>query len=109
MSRVCTYCGTSQLPAGYDRYGTVYECLKKGIGVGLYQERRKWQREMGYRVDPSYVSPCPREDNRLRVTHKSKNKSRTNKKNKSRTNKKNDRSSSRKRRLNKSRKRSHKD
>lgn len=30
------YCGTDLLlPDGYSRYGTRYECLKKGIGVGL--------------------------------------------------------------------------
>jgi len=31
------YCGTSEiLPIGYDGFGTSYDCLRKGVGVGLY-------------------------------------------------------------------------
>ncbi len=31
------YCGkASSLPSGYDRKGSPYECMRKGIGVGLY-------------------------------------------------------------------------
>jgi hypothetical protein len=30
-----TYCGTKQLlPDTYTRFGTSYECLRKGVGVG---------------------------------------------------------------------------
>jgi len=44
--KVKKYCGNSEeLPDGYDRYGTRYECMKIGVGVGLYvipeQKRRK--------------------------------------------------------------------
>ena len=28
------YCGLQKLPNDYDRYGSVTECLQKGIGVG---------------------------------------------------------------------------
>lgn len=31
------YCGTQvQLPDGYDSRGTRYQCLRKGIGIGLH-------------------------------------------------------------------------
>ncbi len=62
MSRrriVCKYCGPSPiLPAGYDIFGTPYDCLRSGIGAGKYGERRTWQRRLGVRVDPDYHSPC---------------------------------------------------
>lgn len=29
------YCGLSILPQSYDRYGTRFECMKKGVGVGM--------------------------------------------------------------------------
>lgn len=32
-----TYCGTSQiLPNGYVNFATPSECLRKGVGVGMY-------------------------------------------------------------------------
>jgi len=31
------YCGNdNELPGGYDGFGTRYDCLRKGIGVGIY-------------------------------------------------------------------------
>lgn len=35
------YCGTNaELPNDdYERHGTSYECLRKGVGVGLYLQR----------------------------------------------------------------------
>jgi hypothetical protein len=30
------YCGDKELPIGYDRYGSRYQCLRRGVGVGLY-------------------------------------------------------------------------
>ena len=34
-NRVRLYCGTNEnIPEGYLRFGTPYECLKSGIGVG---------------------------------------------------------------------------
>lgn len=42
------YCGDGDIPAKsktdnvvYTRKGTGYECMKKGIGVGIHQERKK--------------------------------------------------------------------
>jgi len=55
----CRYCGpNASIPPGYDRRGSPYECLRSGIGVGKYGERRVWQRRSGLPVDPEYVSPC---------------------------------------------------
>lgn len=35
------YCGTKlHLPEGYDMFGTPYECLKKGFGVGMYKNKK---------------------------------------------------------------------
>lgn len=32
------YCGNSEnLPENYDDFGTRYDCLKKGVGVGIYK------------------------------------------------------------------------
>lgn len=57
----CLYCGPSQrLPLGYDRFGSAYRCLRKGVGIGKFGERRQWQRRMGYPVDPEYIPVCPR-------------------------------------------------
>jgi hypothetical protein len=57
----CLYCGPSPvLPLGYDGFGSGYQCLRKGVGVGKFGERRSWQRRMGYPVDPEYKSQCPR-------------------------------------------------
>lgn len=51
------YCGKSGiLPPGYDRFGTPFECLRKGYGAGIhapeYRRREAIQRsEMeGYRI-----------------------------------------------------------
>ena len=61
----CGYCGPSRiLPSGWDYNKSPYECLKSGIGAGTHKERRKWQYDMGYRVDPEYHSPCPRRNYR---------------------------------------------
>jgi len=38
------YCGTRDLPDDYDRYGSRYECLRKGVGVGMYKEREERKR-----------------------------------------------------------------
>jgi hypothetical protein len=36
------YCGSKcNLPTNYTRFGTPYECLVKGIGVGIGQEQQK--------------------------------------------------------------------
>jgi len=41
------WCGAGPVPAEvrnntiYQRHGTPYECLKKGVGTGVYEERRK--------------------------------------------------------------------
>jgi hypothetical protein len=33
------YCGLQeQLPDEYDRYGDRYECLRKGVGVGIHKQ-----------------------------------------------------------------------
>ena len=63
-SPTCQYCGpNSVIPPGYDIRGTPYSCLRSGIGVGKFGERRAWQRRMGFKVDPEYVSKCG--DNRV--------------------------------------------
>lgn len=41
------YCGTKRIPAGYGRYGSRYECLRRGFGAGMYRNEttypyRKW-------------------------------------------------------------------
>ena len=67
---VCVYCGPSKrIPPGYDVKGDSYSCLRKGWGAGSHTERRSWQRRMGYKVDPEYISPCGQN----RVYKKSKN------------------------------------
>lgn len=36
-----TYCGNQKiLPEGYDRFGTNYECLKKGYGICKYNGKQ---------------------------------------------------------------------
>ena len=35
------YCGTRQLQPPYTRYGTNYECLRKGVGVGKNLQLKK--------------------------------------------------------------------
>jgi hypothetical protein len=37
------YCGLSILPQTYDRYGTRFECMKKGVGVGMMVMNEKIQ------------------------------------------------------------------
>jgi hypothetical protein len=35
ITQVKSYCGNkTELPAGYDRFGTLHECFTKGVGVG---------------------------------------------------------------------------
>lgn len=65
---VCVYCGPGNIrPNGYDRLGTPYECLRKGVGVGKFSERRRWQYQTGQPVDPPYNSPCPRVADNIRI------------------------------------------
>jgi hypothetical protein len=60
----CGYCGPkSYLPPGWDYIKTRYECLRSGVGVGKFSERRSWQSRLGLRVDPPYVNHCG--ENRL--------------------------------------------
>jgi len=64
---ICLYCGSNQhIPRGYDRRGKSHECLRRGVGVGVHSERRSWQRKMGLKIEPKYVSPCPRLGTRAR-------------------------------------------
>lgn len=35
------YCGTRELQPPYTRYGTNYECLRKGVGVGKNLQIKK--------------------------------------------------------------------
>ena len=35
------FCGTKSLPDDYDRYGSRFECMKRGYGRGMYDERVK--------------------------------------------------------------------
>ncbi len=73
----CGYCGNSKnIPPGYDYKKNSYECLKAGIGVGVHQERRKWQRQMGLPVDPEYISGCPRNKKSKSRKRRSKNRKR---------------------------------
>ena len=37
------YCGLQKLPNDYDRYGSVTECLQKGIGVGKRIKAKKYK------------------------------------------------------------------
>lgn len=50
------YCGLEEKldDENYDRIGTRYECLRKGIGVGLYKIRKKKKSSKKYRPDGSY-------------------------------------------------------
>ena len=42
-----SYCGTkNDLPPGYDQFGTRYECLRKGVGVGLHKKRVLSQKQI---------------------------------------------------------------
>ena len=37
-----SYCGDGNvLPDGYDKFGTPYECLKKGVGIGFVIDKKK--------------------------------------------------------------------
>ncbi len=38
------YCGLSVLPQNYDRYGTRFECMKKGVGIGMMVMNQKLSR-----------------------------------------------------------------
>ena len=66
MSIRCGYCGSDgTLPAGYDYFESRNKCLRKGFGAGIGTEKRKWQRKLGIRIDPPYISPCPKKDRSL--------------------------------------------
>jgi hypothetical protein len=66
MSIRCGYCGPNGiLPAGYDYFESRNKCLQKGFGAGIGTEKRKWQRKLGLRIDPPYISPCPKKDRSL--------------------------------------------
>ena len=66
MSVRCGYCGPgNNIPPGYDYLENRNVCLRKGFGAGSSGERRKWQRKLGLRIDPPYVSPCPKRDRSL--------------------------------------------
>ena len=55
----CGYCGPKNyLPPGWDYIKTRYECLRSGVGVGKFSERRSWQSRLGMRVDPPYINRC---------------------------------------------------
>lgn len=57
---ICEYCGPkTKLPKGYDKFGTPHSCLQKGVGIGKYTERRKWEKDMGYEVE-DYIPKCPK-------------------------------------------------
>ena len=44
------YCGDQdEIPDGYDRRGSRYECLKKGIGTGLYLLNKKKKSKSKYK------------------------------------------------------------
>ena len=66
MSVRCGYCGPGNVvPPGYDYLENRNVCLRKGFGGGSANEKRKWQRKLGLRIDPPYVSPCPKSDRNL--------------------------------------------
>ena len=49
-NRPVLYCGNREpLPEGYDDYDTRYNCLRKGVGVGLNQR-------VGYRRNGGFFS-----------------------------------------------------
>jgi len=35
------FCGKDVLPPGYDGYDSRYNCLRKGVGVGLYLSKNR--------------------------------------------------------------------
>ena len=52
------YCGNDlMLPEGYDRYGDLYECLKKGYGACLYYGKK--QPPAAKKRSPRRRSPSP--------------------------------------------------
>jgi len=36
------FCGIKNLPNGYNRYGSRYECLKRGFGAGMNKNDKKY-------------------------------------------------------------------
>lgn len=88
MSVRCGYCGPGNVvPAGYDYLESRNVCLRKGFGGGAAGERRKWQRKLGLRIDPPFVSPCPKSDRNLvrQVRRANRRRSRTPRRSRSRT------------------------
>lgn len=46
------YCGDKEdIPDGYDERGSRYECLRKGIGVGLNMDRERKNRGAVVEID----------------------------------------------------------
>ena len=43
IDKTRVYCGLNILPYDYDRYGTVMECLQKGIGIGKSIKAKKYR------------------------------------------------------------------
>src|SRR5271156_6128630 len=38
------FCGNKTLPNGYTRYGTRFECLRRGVGAGISVESKKYDK-----------------------------------------------------------------
>lgn len=36
------FCGMKQLPQGYGRYGSRYECLRRGFGAGMNKNEKSY-------------------------------------------------------------------
>ena len=96
------YCGYKKItPLGYDRNGTRYECLKRGIGRGIFSEAKRFK-EHGdskrsvkgkeYREEKEYKEEKESKSNK-RSSKKSK---KTNKKSNKRSNKSSKKKSSKK-------------
>src|SRR5271169_1429459 len=50
-SSIKIYCGPKhQLPLNYDKKGTRYECLRRGVGAGIYNTAKKY-RDGEYKVE----------------------------------------------------------
>ena len=48
------YCGNRNLPRNYERFGERYECLRRGVGVGLNINERKSLEEKEYDEEEKY-------------------------------------------------------
>lgn len=79
----CLYCGDERkLPDGWDRFGTLRECMQKAWGAAMYSERRLWQRRLGLPIDIEKKSLCGAEKEitsqlRRRQPSRSRNRSRS--------------------------------